>query len=127
MCTGDGDSAKGAGTAGDADTWESWNEQIRSAACAYVKKLSRKMRNTLRERQGLWFRNDCVVVPAEGLLRQDIVRAHHSTLTGGHFDVAKTYQSICRPGGYWWPGMKHDVLTVVQNCHECQTNKPSNK
>ncbi len=82
------------------------------------------MRKRLTEKEGLWFKDACVVVPDVGNLRQQVITAHHDSLSAGHFGVAKTYHALCKY--YWWPGMQHDVETYVRQCHQCQTNKPPN-
>ena len=112
------------GTAGTADNWEQFKGLIKPAVGEYVKLLQRSVRRRLTEKEGLWFKGDCVVVPDAGTLRQQIVAAHHDSVAGGHFGVAKAYYNMCK--GYWWPGMKHTVETYVRQCHQCQTNKSSN-
>jgi hypothetical protein len=107
-----------------ADNWEQFKTMIQPAVSEYVKTLPESIQQKLKEQNGLWYKDKCVVVPDVGNLRQLIITAHHNTLSAGHFGVAKTFYSLCK--GYWWPNMRHDVETHVSHCHQCQTNKPPN-
>ncbi len=107
-----------------AETWEHFRDLISPAVSEYVKTLHKSMRKHVKQKNGLWYKGHCVVVPDVGNLRQQIISAHHDTPDGGHFGVAKTYYNLCK--GYWWPAMRHDVETYIRQCHACQTDKPTN-
>ena len=56
-----------------------------------------------------------VAVPAH--LQEQLLTEHHSSLSGGHFGVKKTYGALARH--WWWDGMYSDVVKFVTNCPEC--------
>ena len=56
-----------------------------------------------------------VAVPRH--LREELLQEHHSSLTGGHFGVKKTYGALVRH--WWWDGMHSDVSKFITNCPEC--------
>jgi hypothetical protein len=111
-------------TVENADNWEQFKGLIKPHIKEYVGKLHESVQRKLTEKDGLWYRDKCVVVPDVGKLRQQVIAAHHNSLSAGHFGVAKTYYALCKD--YWWPTMRHDVETFVHVCHQCQTNKPPN-
>ena len=55
-----------------------------------------------------------VVVPSH--LREQILKEHHTGLTGGHF-AAKMYGALIRH--WWWDGMHHDTVKFASNCPQC--------
>ena len=71
-------------------------------------------------RDGLWFLNNCLIVPAASGLREHIFRLAHDSL--GHFSFFKTYKHIQE--SYFWPGMRKDLEEgYVPSCTECQRHK----
>ena len=56
-----------------------------------------------------------VAVPRH--VREQLLTEHHSSLSGGHFGVKKTYGALARH--WWWDGMYSDVVKFVTNCPEC--------
>ena len=56
-----------------------------------------------------------VAVPRH--LREQLLQEHHSSLTGGHFGVKKTYGALVRH--WWWDGMYSDVSKFITNYPEC--------
>ena len=58
-----------------------------------------------------------VIVPQPG--REPILRELH----GGHPGISRM-KTLARMF-VWWPGMETDIETVVQQCHECQQQRPS--
>jgi hypothetical protein len=65
-------------------------------------------------------RNLLLVIPS--ILRQDLIRACHDEITGGHLGMAKTQRKI--EERYWWPSLQKGVHAYVQSCPNCQFNKP---
>ena len=47
----------------------------------------------------------------------------HDNLLAGHLGRDKTYNAINRL--FFWPNMKEEITTYVNECHICQTVKPS--
>ena len=76
----------------DADPW-----------CTQLKSAAKGMK-ALTLRDGLWFLNDRLIIPADSGLREQIFRLAHDSL--GHFGFYKTYKSIqAAQKSYFWPGM----------------------
>ena len=73
-------------------------------------------------RNGLWYLDDRLIVPAGCGVRQEIFRMAHDTL--GHFGFGKTYDLI--RFSYFWPNMRKDLEEgYIPSCSECQRNKGS--
>jgi len=53
-------------------------------------------------------------VPPPDSRLQIVKQLHAST---GHFGVKRTRHLVMH--SYWWPGIEHDVLTVVKHCEVC--------
>ena len=60
----------------------------------------------------------CVKIVVPLALRSRILHLAHSTITSGHFGVAKTKQRIQRY--FFWPDLKHDVVEYCRSCDYCQ-------
>ena len=73
-------------------------------------------------RNGLWYLDDRLIVPAGCGVRQEIFRIAHDTL--GHFGFGKTYDLI--RSSYFWPNMRKDLEEgYIPSCSDCQRNKGS--
>ena len=53
--------------------------------------------------------------------RYKIIEECHSSTTGGHLGIAKTYHSI--RDRFYWEGIKLDVQEFVRSCGSCQKTK----
>ncbi len=69
-------------------------------------------------RDNLTFYKGKCYIPANLVLRRDIVRQYHDL---GHDGVLRTLECL-RPH-YWWPGMAIFVANYVKECSICQQNK----
>ena len=75
-------------------------------------------------KDGLWFINDRLIIPAHGNIREQIFRLAHDTL--GHFGFHKTYENI--RNSYFWPNMRSDLEQgYIPSCADCQRNKSTSK
>ena len=74
----------------------------------------------LHIKDGLWFLNNRLIIPAYGGIRELIFRLAHDTL--GHFGFHKTYENI--RNSYFWPNMRKDLEDgYIPSCIDCQRNK----
>lgn len=55
--------------------------------------------------------------------KQELMRAYHDGILGGHFGTDKTYKKL--RAKYQWTGMKRDVERYIGSCHHCQSHKSS--
>jgi len=53
--------------------------------------------------------------------RPRILKEYHDSATGGHKGVTKTYLRI--KARYYWPNMKTDIQSYIQNCRNCKLKK----
>ena len=60
-------------------------------------------------KDGLWFKDQTVVVPKVGNLRQECMREMHDTPLSGHLGVTKTQKA----GLFWWLTVSKDVRQYV--------------
>lgn len=91
-----------------ADTW-----------CTKLHSAAEGMSN-LEIRDGLWYLDGRLIVPAKSGLRERIFRLAHDTL--GHFGFFKSYEVIWK--SYYWPGMRKDLEHgYIPSCPECQWYK----
>ena len=75
----------------------------------------------LKNKDGLWFINECLVVPQCSVCEY-IFAIVHNTL--GHFGFSKMYESI--HNSYFWPNMRTDLEEgYIPSCVNCQRNKSS--
>jgi hypothetical protein len=82
-------------------------------------------KHTLRQRDGLWYRFSSIAIPADKALRADIVRECHERQHAGHGGVTRTTELVERT--FWWKSLRRQVYEYVTSCHDCQTNKASNR
>ena len=75
-------------------------------------------------KNGIYYKDDKIVVPNHLRLRTWILQEFHDSPTAGHMGFAKTYQSIKRL--YWWPRMKEEIRGYIKHCPSCQRCKPNN-
>ena len=55
------------------------------------------------QRDGAW----SIVVPADDVLWQQLIKMDHDSPLGGHFGMYRTMSALRLQ--YWWPGMQGDV------------------
>lgn len=72
-------------------------------------------------RDGLLRFKDRVWVGANHALRQQILRAMHNSVVGGHSGIPVTLRRLRQL--FSWPGLKKDVQTFVTSCAVCQQAK----
>jgi len=53
--------------------------------------------------------------------RPRILKEYHDSAIGGHKGITKTYLRI--KTRYYWPNMKTDIQSYIQNCRNCQLKK----
>ena len=82
-----------------------------------------KKRHTLMD--GLWTKAGLILVPDHGSLRTDLIREFHAPKLVGHVGAGRTAELLRRT--FTWNGVVGDVDAFVASCHQCQTNKASNK
>ena len=63
-------------------------------------------------------------IPANGGLRQRLLKEYHDSNLAGHLGMDKTYECLSRH--YFWPTMRTDVREYVRTCPSCQANKGTN-
>ena len=78
---------------------------------------------SLEFRDGLWWRNNLVVVPDVPGLRRGILYELHDAPYSGHPGISKTLKNVQRL--YWWHSVRPDVIDYVKTCANCQRNKAS--
>ena len=59
-----------------------------------------------------------ICVPETADLRGQLLKEAHETPYSVHPGTTKMYQDLKK--GYWWPGMKRDVVRFVERCLTCQ-------
>ena len=74
---------------------------------------------------GMWWRDNQVVVTANMPTRRTIVQMHHDLPTYGHPGISRTLELTVRR--YWWPRMAQDVKDYTKGCVDCQQNKTNNQ
>lgn len=62
-----------------------------------------------------------VVSTPDNSLRLAIIQENHSSATGGHKGMTKTYQRIRQ--NYFWDNMKRDIQEYINQCRNCQIKK----
>nr|GEV31078.1 hypothetical protein [Tanacetum cinerariifolium] len=67
------------------------------------------------------FYHNCLVILDDLSLRKKLFSECHDSLTRGHRGYLKTLKRLTK--NFFWPQMKRDVKTHVQNCMVCQQNK----
>ena len=76
-------------------------------------------------KDGLWFKDQALVLPKVGNLRQECMRELHDTPLSGHLGVTKTQKAVMRL--FWWPSVRQEVKQYVLTCHSCQRSKSTNQ
>ena len=69
----------------------------------------------------LYYRDNALVIPRNGTLRQDIITHCHDPPARGHPCARRTCIAVERY--YWWPSIKPDVDLYVATCDSCQRMK----
>ena len=87
----------------------------------FAKKKTEKQRTLVN---GFYTAKDKILVPDVDTLRGDIIREHHAPKLSGHVGRDRTTELVRRT--FRWNGLTKDVERVVNECHQCQTNKASN-
>ena len=80
---------------------------------------------SLRKHNGLWYRQDQLVVPNALNMRAKIMYELHDAPYSGHVGITKTEKAVTRL--FWWPRVRRDVTEYVRTCASCQRNKASNQ
>lgn len=75
----------------------------------------------LKCRNGLYYLNGKLVIPADDALKRSIISEYHDPPARGHPGIARTAEHILR--NYWWPGLTKDVKDYISTCDHCQKNK----
>jgi hypothetical protein len=78
----------------------------------------------LNYKDGLFYKDNRVVVPNVLGTKIDVLVEHHDSLMGGHMGIDKTTERIARL--FWWPGMHLDIENHVRTCPACQVSKHRN-
>ena len=60
-------------------------------------------------------------MPEVSALRDQLLKEAHETPYSMHPGSTKMYQDLKK--GYWWPGMKRDVVSFIEKCLTCQQVK----
>ena len=68
----------------------------------------------------LFFKNR-VVVPTQGGLRTELLKAHHDDPRAGHGGAGRTLELLSR--NFHWVGIADDVRRYVSECSICQGNR----
>jgi hypothetical protein len=76
-------------------------------------------------KEGIFFNQDRVYIPAAPGLRIKVLQEHHETPITGHLGRDKTLESVQR--SYFWPGLDRDVRAFVRLCDPCQRSKARNQ
>lgn len=72
---------------------------------------------------GLWLRDNKIVVPDVGVIKRKILSRLHDSASAGHGGVSKTIELVGR--SFWWPTWRKYVKEYVLKCLCCQKNKSS--
>ena len=75
-------------------------------------------------KDGLYYRGDVVVLPADPELINKVLAECHDTPYCGHVGRTKTLHNVQRY--FWWPNMQKDVQQFVASCDSCQRVKSLN-
>src|SRR5260370_36866770 len=70
---------------------------------------------------GTWYKQGRRVVTRGLHDKRMIIQSHHDPPVHGHPGIKCTTSLVER--GYWWPGLRQDVLDYVKGCAECRRNK----
>lgn len=61
---------------------------------------------------------DCIYVPSDAAVKQELLKIHHDDPFGGHYGVDRTFDLLRRK--YYWDKMKRDVRDHVKTRAVCQ-------
>ena len=64
---------------------------------------------------------ECIYIPKDRKLREDIIREHHNSIVAGHLGRYKTQELITK--NYWWPYIQADIRKYINGCETCQKPK----
>jgi hypothetical protein len=70
--------------------------------------------------EGLFFRGNQLCIPICSM-RDNLLKDKHSGGLAGHFGHDKTFAQLS--SSYYWPGMRTDVINLVNRCRICQHAK----
>lgn len=71
--------------------------------------------------QGIIKKGSKIYVGKNGGVRKQIIATLHSSALGGHSGQSACLQRIKL--AFYWPNMKNDIITFIQNCEVCQRCK----
>ncbi|KAJ0430223.1 putative nucleotidyltransferase, Ribonuclease H [Helianthus annuus] len=91
-----------------------WQQQLKDQASSC---------SAFKFKDGLLFYNDRLVVPANSPLRQQLLMEFHSSPTGGHAGITRTFHRLA--ANFFWKHMRQDVTNFIHSCHICQQTKTS--
>jgi hypothetical protein len=74
-------------------------------------------------KDGLMFYKDRVYVPPGSPLCQQLLHEFHSSVTGGHVGITRTFHRL--ESNFYWSSMRADVKQFVASCQTCQQMKAS--
>lgn len=89
------------------------------------------------KRNGFWYYLDSrtqqgednvyatLYIPEDRSLRTELLRRYHEAPASGHFGAEKSWRAIRR--GYFWPGLRTDMMRYVHSCEACQRQAEPNK
>jgi hypothetical protein len=78
--------------------------------------------NLHQDKAGRYHKGITLVIPEDTMLRQDLVKLNHDTLTAAHLKIDKMHRMLLKQ--YWWPGCQEFIWQYVKGCAVCQANKP---
>jgi hypothetical protein len=78
-----------------------------------------------KDKDGIVYYRDKIYIPKIASLINIILQEVHDSNVGGHMGSNKTLELIQRK--YYWPKMYYHVLSYVNSCDKCQSNKASNQ
>jgi len=70
---------------------------------------------------GIYWRNDQLVVMDDNGLRRGVLSLYHDSITAGHPGISKTLWTVGQD--YWWPGIKDFITNYIRGCGTCQSRK----
>jgi len=65
--------------------------------------------------------NEQIYIPNNKKLQEQILQKYHNALNVGHSELKRMLQLIKQ--SCWWPGIKEDIKSYIQECFKCQQNK----
>jgi RNase H-like domain found in reverse transcriptase/Integrase zinc binding domain/Chromo (CHRromatin Organisation MOdifier) domain len=84
-----------------------------------------EVKGGLSVRDGVVYKDQRVVVPANVPLKTRILQSYHDHPLAGHVGSEKTTELVKRD--FYWPKMDEEIKLYVTTCHSCQKNKPSHQ